>query len=159
MTRGRQRIDYPPVLTPSELDIAFAAGFYEGEGYFGLNISDDEMAKISQNDREILDWLVLRFGGVIYGPKVNEVGNLCYEWVVVRDRAINFMTAILHYLSKSRQEQFNQAMQGLGSKREYEQSVTNEGISPAFLDKKLEQHFKKKKNPKRDAMKLFGIKE
>ena len=53
-----------PVKTPTELDIAWVAGFYEGEGHVS-GIKGRTMAHLSQKDPEILFRVRELFGGSI----------------------------------------------------------------------------------------------
>jgi len=136
-------------------DIAFAAAFYEGEGYFGLSPNGDELVSIGQNDRERLDWLQIRFGGKVYGPYKNSIGNNTHYWKVVRERALGFMFTVFTFLSESRRQQFRLGLQGLAGKREYSKWISDEGIDLEYLKRKMKKNKKESDNP----MRLFKIGE
>jgi len=118
--RGRPRVDIPATLSPTTLDIAFTAGFYEGEGHFKVS-NDNAEVIIGQNDPEKLNWLCARYGGKVLGPYAGSIGNETYQWRLTRERAIGFMLTIFTFLSKSRRIQFTNAVNGLGSKRDHKQ--------------------------------------
>lgn len=117
--RGRPIIDYPAKVYPSVHEIVFAAGFYEGEGYIGLDVVKQVLVTIGQNDREILDRLNLQFGGIVHGPYKNTKGNDCHSLALVRTRAIGFVLTIYKFLSKSRKEQIKAVLSGNPVSREY----------------------------------------
>lgn len=144
--RGRPCNDYPATLSPTIGDIREAASFYEGEGcYYNKSVI------INQNNREKLDWLQLRFGGKVYGPYTGKPkGNDYYSWILTRERALGFMFTIFTFLSKSRREQFRTG------KREYQASISDNGISEALLKRKLENHAKRSR---KGLMGLFGVRK
>lgn len=143
--RGRPCKSYPSSQTPTIEDIHLAAGYYEGEGCYS-----NETVVINQNDREILDWLQIRFGGRVYGPYTGKPkGNDYYRWVLARERALGFMFTIFTFLSRSRRDQFKTG------KREYQQSFSNNGVSEALIKRKLSNHISRRKG----MMGLFGVKK
>ncbi len=158
--RGRPAIDNAALLSPTIGDIREAAGFYEGEGHFRLTTGEKELVDIGQNDREKLDWLQIRFGGKVYGPYIGNTGNDIYFWKLVRERAAGFMYTIFTFLSKSRREQFIYAMLGKpSSSREYQKSISDEGISEAFVKRNIENSLKRQGKTVKGAMRLFGVKK
>lgn len=145
--RGRPRIDYPAILSPTIGDIREAAGFYEGEGCFNKST-----IQLAQNDKEKLDWLVKYFGGKAHGPYVNKsTGNTFYVWMLYRERALGFMFTIFTFLSKSRREQFKNVLLGKGGKRDYKDWTSVEYIS--------KQMQRSKRKIVRDSMSLFGVRK
>lgn len=93
--------------TPTELDIAWAAGIFEGEGW--LNKADHtELVGVGQMVDKT-DWLLTRlkalFGGSIY-RSAREGKNKHYrQWHIHGSRAREFLTLVYPFLSPYRQEQ------------------------------------------------------
>lgn len=90
-----------------EIDLAYIAGFFDGEGCAYMSnpkASNGKRypkltAKISQNDRAVLDWIVEEFGfGRIYEKKVNSAGNINHYISFAHRQARIFLTAIEPYL-------------------------------------------------------------
>lgn len=143
--RGRPTIDYPATQSPTIADITYAASFYEGEGCYNGNVI------INQNSREKLDWLQARFGGKVYGPYTGKPkGNDYYSWIIARERALGFMFTIFTFLSKSRREQFKTG------KRTYQTTISDSGISEAFVKRKLTNYGSKRS---RGPMGMFGVRK
>lgn len=90
------------------LDIAFAAGYYEGEGWCQMT-SSSEAASIGQKDREKLEWLKERFGGSI-SKVMQPKGNDFYAWHVYGANARGFLMTIFTFLSQRRKEQVKDAL-------------------------------------------------
>lgn len=142
--RGRPRIDYPAMQSPSIKDIVFAAAFYEGEGHFNGSVI------INQNNREKLDWLCNRFGGRIYGPYTGKPAyNDFYSLVITRERALGFMFTIFTFLSASRRAQFKSVLNGEPNKREYQNT---------HIERSLDKHFNKTSKAQKGPLGLFGVK-
>lgn len=118
---SRPVIDYPPSVSPTVKDIAFSAGFYEGEGSISLSEKVEIQIQIIQNDREILDKLQSHFGGKVYGPYQGSSGNEYYNLRLVRERAIGFSLTIFTFLSKNRRKQIKEILEGKEGKREYKE--------------------------------------
>src|SRR5260370_8172266 len=112
---------------------------------------------ISQNNREILDKFQFKFGGKVYGPYINPVGNNFYQWVIVRERALGFMFTIFTFLSRSRREQFKAILAGKSQSRIFQKTISEDGISEAWLIRKMREHSKDRRV--KGPMKLFGVKK
>lgn len=156
--RGRPTIDYPSTQTPTMIDVVRVAQFFEDEGHIRNN-GKVLTVQIGQNDRTNLDWAQIRFGGRVYGPYINMAGNDTYCLTIVRERALGFMFTIFTYLTQSRRNQFKAVLRGEDSKREYQQTISDKGISEAFLNRKLSQHLKSKNKTVKGPMKLFGVRK
>lgn len=155
--RGRKRIDYPAIQTPTMIDIARAAQFFEDEGH--VTVRHNQLTVIiGQNERALLDWCVSRFSGRVYGPYTNAAGNDSHTQVIVRERALGFMFTIFSYLTKSRREQFKNALAGQPRARSYQKTISEEGISQAYLERKLANLNKSKNRLVKGSMRLFGVK-
>jgi hypothetical protein len=92
--------------TPSALDIAWAAGIFEGEGYTGLT-NECSVVVISQKDPWLLLKLQRQFGGNVQNPNN---GSTCYRWGIYGARARGFLMTIFTYLSPRRRIQARKAL-------------------------------------------------
>jgi hypothetical protein len=91
----------------SDLDMAWAAGFLEGEGAF----TSPHRVDARQVDREPLDRLLGMFGGRICVVKATERWNTCHHWYTSGSRARGIMMTLYPLLSARRQEQIRKALQ------------------------------------------------
>lgn len=93
-------------LTKKEI-LAFIAGVFEGEGSISIsslggkswNKRTDYSLKvrISNTDRNLLDWIVDNYGGKIY--KSTTVNNkIVWAWSVHTQKAENFLNTMMPYL-------------------------------------------------------------
>jgi hypothetical protein len=92
---------------PAELDIAWSAGIYEGEGHCRRRKSQSGMASVVQKDPEILYRLRDWFGGSIRLASAKTVpqDRWCYAWNICGDRCRAFLAVIYPYLSARRKAQ------------------------------------------------------
>ncbi len=95
---------------PTTLDIAWAAGIYEGEGSCTLHKNNHtSMIRVTQKE----PWLILRlydlFGGHIntYLQRGMGSGPVC-EWYLSQARARGFAMTICKFLSPHRQAQLRE---------------------------------------------------
>lgn len=79
----------------SELDRAYAAGFFDGEGH--VNFRPYIHVQIGQKDDRPLKWLQSAFEGNIYVYK-NEQNKGFSQWSIVGTRAQVFLMQIQPYL-------------------------------------------------------------
>ena len=108
--RRPNRPDLLPTKTPTAIDIAWAAGVYEGEGTTHLCGGNKKTGKIGrglavsmpQKDPELLYWLRDWFGGKI-GPHTKD--GSCYCWHLYGDRARVFLALIYKFLTARRKQQ------------------------------------------------------
>lgn len=91
----------------SEVDYAWAAGFYEGEGTIHLMKSGGSVVlAVNQVTLEPLERLVEIFGGMIYGPHSYNDNQPIYRWNVYnRQHAQQIILKMWPWLSQRRQEQ------------------------------------------------------
>ena len=103
---GNTKVGNERITIPALLDIAWAAGIFEGEGHSRYNGRTSE-ASISQKDRWILDKLKSLFGGRVYGPykKKGRAKYRIYAWVCLGPRARGFLMTIYSFLSPRRKIQ------------------------------------------------------
>ena len=101
------RPELDAVKVPSALDIAWAAGIYEGEGTCRLcgKTKRGFMVQVSQKDPELLFWLRDWFGGSV-GP-IAKSG--CRTWNICGDRARLFVAQIYGRLTLRRRDQVDAA--------------------------------------------------
>ena len=90
-----------PSVKATTLDLAFAAGFYEGEGTAYRDPRHDSVrAQATQKEREMLDWLRDRFGGNVYKRSDK---TAFFQWHISGRRASGFLQSIYPLLSDRRQ--------------------------------------------------------
>ena len=105
--KDREGLD--AVRRPTAIEIAWAAGIYEGEGccVTGGGKKNSFYASVSQKDPECLYQMRDLFGGRIakYDRKFN--GKVCpiHHWVVCGDRGRTFLGAIYPFLTSRRKAQ------------------------------------------------------
>lgn len=109
----RRKVDQlEPTKVPSALDVAWAAGIYEGEGCCqDYHTRKRVTARVTQKDPELLYSLRELFGGSVVGQ-----GNKCQVWLVCGDRARYFLALIYPRLTARRKAQvdMNGALSFLG---------------------------------------------
>lgn len=104
---GREHRAMPKSMqSPSVLDIAWAAGLFEGEG----SASACSRACIVQKDTYILRKLQVLFGGTI---RRNGRGRDVFAWTICGGRARGFLYTIFTFLSPRRREQVKVALREL----------------------------------------------
>lgn len=111
-----------PIREPTVVEIAWAAGFLEGEGHFrrrvnsGLGAHGSEHASASQVHPEPLYKLQEYFGGTI--SKINRekwnIKNEIFVWHVSGERARVVMRTIQPFMSPWRQAQIGKALERNG---------------------------------------------
>lgn len=96
-----------PVREPSDIDVAWIAGLYEGEGtcYEGSNKS--VMCGIYQKDPEILYWCLQMFGGTISQVRHKTPEKVCNIWNLGGDDARAFLQLIYPFMSARRKLQID----------------------------------------------------
>lgn len=95
-----------------DVDIAYAAGFFDGEGHVRCDIHNGyPMLKVSvsQQDPQPLDWLQTLFGGRVYFRTVGSTKyrfktNGCHTWQIHTTDAYLFLDVVLPYLMVKKQE-------------------------------------------------------
>src|SRR6266550_401729 len=92
------------VSRPTTCDIAWAAGFYEGEGTCAY-ATRSEHAVVNQVEREPLDRLRRFFGGSIYAVKAHHRSKASFRWAAHGPRARGFLMTIYALLSAKRKAQ------------------------------------------------------
>lgn len=102
--KGERHINqscHQAVESPTILDIAWAAGIYEGEGHVQRQYQRQRCC-VTQKDTWILEKLKRLFGGSIYTAKT---GAKCSAWYISGPRARGFLYTIFCFLSPRRKQQ------------------------------------------------------
>ncbi len=99
-----------PSVEPTDEELAWAAGFLEGEASFSGNSGKDQRTRIGvpQINREPLEKLLVLFGGTIYGPYAQR-GDLSV-WFIRGNKAKDLMLSLRPRMSKRRQGQIDLAI-------------------------------------------------
>lgn len=103
-----------PTIEPKEVDIAWAAGFIEGEGHIRLNVSGrskTQMVNARQVNREPLERLLCLFGGTIYSHDKKRL-HPTSSWQVTGPLARRCLELIALQLSTNRRSQAEDALAG-----------------------------------------------
>ena len=84
-----------------EVDKAYAAGFFDGEGHVRCDLIKGYphlVASASQVDPQPLDWLKTLFGGRVYRTGDRRRTQGVFNWQVNTTDAYMFLDAVLPYL-------------------------------------------------------------
>ena len=95
----------PAIEHPRLLDIAWAAGLYEGEGTCCTSGRGSFTVQITQKDTEILEKMQRLFGGYVYLRKSG-----VSAWQACGARARGFGFTIFSFLSQRRRAQLEAAL-------------------------------------------------
>jgi hypothetical protein len=133
----------PPTFTPSAIDMAWAAGFLEGEGSFCPMSGKDTRARMSasQKTKEPLEKLLGMFGGRIYYIIKPDI----YVWMLRGEMARNLLPKLYPLMSVRRQVQIDKTLNAkfsvdYDSKERFAQKAMVKG----FLGKKHSEDTKNK---------------
>jgi hypothetical protein len=105
------RPDLDPTTIPSPIDIAWAAGFYEGEGSCQGYKKRSLVAHVCQKDPESLYRLRDLFGGSVNeyaNPGMSGKGTI-FKWVAGGDKARLFLALIYPFLTARRKSQVDKS--------------------------------------------------
>lgn len=98
---------------PTTLDIAWAAGIFEGEGWSSSTAGGRPTthAAVGQKERWFLDRLRALFGGSVYlSARIGRNANT-HQWHIHGPRARGFLMTIYKFLSPRRQAQLRKVLQ------------------------------------------------
>lgn len=126
-------------MTYNNFDLAYIAGFFDGEGCVTISKQTERpnakrqngrsrfalQVSLTQKSRDTLDWVSLLFGGRVGFHQAKTIKFLCYRWTLTKkkDQQI-FLRAILPFL-RLKKAQAEYALQYLETVRD-----TNEGSRP-----------------------------
>ena len=100
-------------VRPKLRDVAWAAGFYEGEGTcFYQPKTRSIRAVVNQVEREPLEKMLRWFGGHIYAIPAHHSSKPSWRWVAYGARARGVLLTIYGMLSPKRQGQIRAALAG-----------------------------------------------
>lgn len=107
----------------NDIELAWSAGFLDGEGTFGSYRQTAGKRKYSfrascaQVHREPLDRLQVALGGKVRGPYGPYSGNrqAHYQWLVYGTEAVEIVSKLKPYLCSIKLEQAQQAMEKIGT--------------------------------------------
>ena len=94
-------------LSPSDLDLAWAAGFLEGEGCFTY-CGHSQQVIVTQNEKDPLFRLQEMFGGSVR-PRTDKNTN---RWYVAGSRARGVMMTMYNLMGERRKGQIRRALEG-----------------------------------------------
>lgn len=92
-------------MMPTDAEAAYAAGILDGEGSIclvrnRLFRSPSPQVSVCSTDRELLEWLRVRFGGTIVCKKKQKlIHSQSYDWKLTDRRALEFLKLVRPYLS------------------------------------------------------------
>ena len=95
---------------PAVRDIAWAAGFYEGEGSCRLSRCGGISASTVQVNKEPLERMLRLFGGSLHSVERKSANLPIWYWLVCGIRARGFLQTIYALLSERRKAQVRKAM-------------------------------------------------
>ncbi len=81
-------------------DLAYAAGFMDGEGSFVTSVGQKITVTVSNTNRPVIEWFQRQFGGSLTVSKRHRRPNhrTIYRWQAVATAADRFCKAIAGYL-------------------------------------------------------------
>ena len=88
----------------SDAEAAYAAGILDGEGSISVTRNHtgrwpSPQVSVASTDRELLEWLKLRFGGTITTKQPRKPEHsLSYDWKVTDRRSLRFLQRIRPFL-------------------------------------------------------------
>lgn len=86
----------------TDVDYAWAAGFFEGEGCISITKDYTLHVRVSQVDREPLDRLKTLFHGNIRNKCALENRKRCHEWSICNALVVDFLLAIQKFVVRTR---------------------------------------------------------
>lgn len=90
-------------------DLAWASGFFEGEGSFGCPRTTPQI-QVVQVNREPLERLASIFGGKIYACSGRGKGRAYFMWAIYGHTAAGLMMTVFTFMSARRRAQILKAL-------------------------------------------------
>ncbi len=100
---GTMKPGLEATISPTNMDLAWAAGIFEGEGYMSRMRKTSQQCGVGQKDRWVVDRFKAFFGGSICERQMN--GEPFYQWHISGARARGFLMTMFTFLSPRRQGQ------------------------------------------------------
>lgn len=110
---------------PNVLDIAWAAGIFEGEGGISGRAGNGKVMSVTQKD----PWLLLRLQRLFGGTVRQYVGY--WRWFASGSRARGFAMTIFAFLSPRRKEQVGEVIRSKTSGTAASSQIITAGINAA----------------------------
>ncbi|WP_029083382.1 LAGLIDADG family homing endonuclease [Bradyrhizobium sp. th.b2] len=87
-----------------EPDLAYAAGYLDGEGCFTVGDNWRIFVTCTNTCREAIEWLRDVFGGTVSGPSKVSKANWrpTFQWKITARQAATFIEALLPYLREKK---------------------------------------------------------
>jgi hypothetical protein len=125
---------------PTALDVAWAAGIFEGEGTVRLcgRTKRGLMVSIPQKDPELLYWLRDWFGGSVGRPTPK---NCCHTWSICGDRCRMFLGLTYEFFTSRRKSQVEEC-----KALEFLRGKSPVGMSTEDLKVNLESFYEEHRN-------------
>jgi hypothetical protein len=125
-----------PTKTPTAIDIAWAAGIYEGEGHCRHRKSETAVISVTQKDPEILYRLRDWFGGSVRFAQCKTIDpdKQCYNWIACGNRARFFIALVYPFLSARRKTQVDAT-----SAFEFMHGESVEGLTVEDVQQRIQQ--------------------
>jgi hypothetical protein len=89
-----------PLPRNASMRLAWAAGFFEGEGYFGPKSGGIRIV-VTQVQRCPLDWLQTMFGGRVHA-RLTAQAKPCWSWMLSGPTAASLMMTCYLFMSQNR---------------------------------------------------------
>ncbi len=87
-----------------DIEAAYAAGIVDGEGSISITRNHSSrwpspQVSVASNDRELLEWLRIRFGGTITTKQPRKQQHaISFDWKLTDRRALRFLEIVKPYL-------------------------------------------------------------
>lgn len=116
----RNVVQKEPGSVPPDVDLAYAAGLFDGEGSVGVSLRKQSgrsvtvtpsiKACIAMVDEDSIRWLSDKFGGHVDTTNKSKTGRTIFRWTLHCRKAADFFEMILPYL-KLKKERCEVAIQ------------------------------------------------
>lgn len=100
----------PKIDELSDVELAYIAGFFDGEGsvtigrHNGAESSYSLRISVTNTNREIIDWLVDNLGGSVSNVKLKGNRQQSYLWYLAAVKASDVLYALLPFLRVKREQ-------------------------------------------------------
>ena len=105
---GRMKPGLEATESPTVRDIAWAAGWFDGEGSIAKRRANSQQCHMGQKDRWVLDRFKALFGGSIVERQMN--GQPFFEWHISGARCRGFLMTLYTFFSPRRQERIGKVL-------------------------------------------------
>jgi hypothetical protein len=106
---GKRLKAAPAKTRPTQRDLGWAAGFYEGEGS-AIFVARSHRVAINQVEREPLERILSLFGGHIFAVPAHRRSKPSWRWYACGARARGILLTLYPMLSAKRQSQIRKVI-------------------------------------------------